>query len=527
MDVGHKALFRNTVLNLIGLVLPLAVGFITIPLVVRALGNVRFGILALVWVVFGYFGLFDLGLGRTTTKYISDALGRKEAEKLPSYLWTAVLIQTMIGFAAAMFCWLAAPLIVRRMLNIPEGFIVETILTIRIVGLSLPLMFVSSSFRGVLEAAQRFDLVNAVKVPANILFYVLPLAGAAFGYELPGIVVLLVASRAGALAVWAHLSFRVLPPLRTRPALEAGLVRPLFSFSGWVGLSSILFAVVTSIDRLIIGALITVEAVAFYSAPYEAITRVGVIPGSLGMVLFPAFSYLDAGRRAEEAEGLFARSTKLLLLTTGPVFILLMFFAGDFLRLWLGPDFAASSRLVVQLLAAGFLVNTVFAVPNNYLLGIGRADIAPKYQAVELVVYTALAWTGAKLWGIKGVALATALRLAAFTLVLWIASFRQGRIRFGFVWRNGLAAVLASLGLFGCGVAASAALGFGVWGAGALSVGYAAFAYARLLDGQERALVGGLLRRRQASAGDERRTDLSPQSAGPSRPQATGTEDRG
>jgi O-antigen/teichoic acid export membrane protein len=191
---------------------------------------------------------------------------------------------------------------------------------------------------------------------------------------------------------------------------------------------------------------------------------------------------------------LFARSTKLLLLTTGPVFILLMFFAGDFLRLWLGPDYAASSRLVVQLLAAGFLVNTVFAVPNNYLQGIGRADIAPKYQAVELVAYTALAWAGAKAWGIKGVAAATALRLVAFTLVLWLASFKAGRVRFGYVWRNGLGAVLAALGLFALGLSANAALGFGLWGAAALAAVFAAAAWFRLLDRNEKAFIGGLLR---------------------------------
>jgi len=495
MDVGNKTLFRNTVLNLFGLVVPLAVGFVTIPMVVRALGNERFGILALVWVVFGYFGLFDLGLGRTTTKYISDALGRNEPAKLPGYLWTAVLLQTAIGLLAALLSYLAAPLIVRRILNIPDGFIGETILTIRLVGLSLPIMFISSSFRGVLEAAQRFDLVNAVKVPVNVLFYVLPLAGVALGFELPGIVVLLVASRAAALAVWACLSLRVMPALRTRPALHGGLVRPLFSFSGWIGLSSVLYAVTTSMDRLIIGSLITVEAVAYYSAPYEAINRVGVIPGSLSMVLFPAFSYLDAGRKSEEAEGLFARSTKFLLLSTGPLFLLLMFFAGDFLRLWLGPDYAASSRLVVQVLAAGFLVNTVFAVPNNYLQGIGRVDIAPKYQVVELVAFIGLAWAGAKLWGIKGVAVASAVRLVAFTLVLWVASFKAGRVRFGYVWRKGLAAVLVALGLFAVGLAANAALGFGLWGAAALALAFAGAAYFLLLDAEERNFLLGMARK--------------------------------
>jgi O-antigen/teichoic acid export membrane protein len=506
MDLGHRALFRSTVLNLAGLVVPLAVGFVTIPLVVRALGNERFGILALVWVVFGYFGLFDLGLGRTTTKYIADALGRDESGRLAGTLWTTVVLQTAIGLLAALLSYLLAPLIVRRFLNIPTGYVTETVLTLRLVGLSLPVMFVSSSFRGVLEAAQRFDLVNAVKAPVNVLFYVLPLLGVALGFELPGIVVLLVASRIAGLVLWARLGFAVLPALRTRPAFHAGLVRPLFSFSGWIGLSSLLFAVTTSIDRLIIGAVVTVEAVAFYSAPYEAINRIGVIPGSLGMVLFPAFSYLDAGRKGAEAETLFARSTKLLLLTTGPVLILLAFFARDFLRLWLGADYAAAATLVVQVLAVGFLVNTVFAVPNNYLQGIGRADIAPKYQAVELVVYAALAWAGAKMWGIKGVALATALRLAAFTLVLWAASFRAGRVRFGFVWRNGLGAVLGALGLFAAGLAANAALGFGLWGAGALAAAFAAAAWARLLDDGERDLLRGLFRRGRGGApglGDE------------------------
>ncbi len=500
MDVPNKLIARNTVLNLVGLVVPLAVGFVTIPMVVRALGNERFGILALVWVVFGYFGLFDLGLGRTTTRYVADCLGRNEPDKLPGYLWTTIALQTAIGIAAACLSHLAAPLIVRRILNIPSGFEAETILTLRLVGWSLPVMFVASSFRGVLEAAQRFDLVNAVKVPVNILFYILPLAGVAMGFALPGIVVLLVLSRAAALLVWGGLALRVLPPLRTKPVPRRELVRPLFSFSGWLGLSGILYAVTTSLDRLIIGSLITVEAVTFYSAPYEAINRLGVVPGSLSMVLFPAFSLLDAGGREDRSETLFARSSKFLLLSTGPIFILLMAFAGDFLRLWLGPDFAVQSTFVVQVLAAAFLLNTISAVPNSYLIGIGRVDLAPKYQAVELVVFAGLIFAGAKLWGIKGVALATAVRLVAFTAFLVIASVKAGRIRPGFIWKNGLGKVVAALALFAVALAVNGVLGGGLWGAGACLLVLAAAAYSRLLDGEERAFIARSLHLRRAAA---------------------------
>ncbi len=499
MDVPDKLIARNTALNLVGLAVPLAVGFVTIPMVVRALGNERFGILALVWVVFGYFGLFDLGLGRTTTRYVADCLGRNDSTKLPGYVWTTVALQTAIGIAAALISHLAAPFIVGRILNIPAGFEVETILTVRLVGWSLPIMFVSSSFRGVLEAAQRFDLVNAIKVPVNVLFYVVPLLGVAMGFALPGIVVLLVISRAAALLAWGAMALRVLPALSTRPVLRRDLVRPLFSFSGWLGLSSILWAVTTSIDRLIIGALITVEAVTFYSAPYEAINRIGVVPGSLSMVLFPAFSFLDAGGRTESTETLFARSTRFLLLSTGPVFIVLMFFAGDLLRLWLGPEFAAQSAFVVQVLSAGFLVNTIVAVPNNYLIGIGRVDVAPKYQVFELVVFATLTWLGAKLWGIKGVAVAQALRLAAFSVFLMAVSFSAGRIRFSYVWKNGFAGVLAFLALFAGALGANAVLGFGLWGGLVLALAFAAFATLKLLTSEERALIMTFLHSRRAA----------------------------
>ncbi|HYA48617.1 MAG TPA: flippase [Burkholderiales bacterium] len=486
MEIRHGLIFRNTALNFFGLVVPLAAGFAAIPFVVRALGAQRFGILSLVWVVFGYFGLFDLGLGRTTTKYAAEALGRGEPEKLPGYLWTAVALQTAIGAAGTLLLVLLAPAITLRFLKIPPEFVPETVATLRLVGWSLPVMFVSSSFRGVLEAAQRFDLVNAVKVPVNVLFYVLPLVGQALGFGLPGIVVLLIVSRAAGLIAWGGLSLRVFPALRARPRLAPHLVRPLFSFSGWLALSSVLYAGSSSLDRLVIGAVLTVSAVTFYSAPYEAINRIGVVPGSLAMVLFPAFSSLDGGRLKERTEDLFARSVRLLLLTTGPVLILLIFFARDFLRLWLGADFARTSTLAVQILAAGFLVNSVIAVPNNYLMGIGRVDIAPKYQLVELVAYAGLAWAGAKLWGINGVALASALRLAAFSLVLFAASFTVGKIGWLTFWRTGARRAVAALGLFAAGLGVDLLAGFSLVGAAVLTAGFLAVAYFRLIEESER-----------------------------------------
>ena len=78
-----RLLAQNTVWNLLGQILPMVVAIATIPIIVRELGVERFGVLSLVWVVVGYFSLFDLGIGRALTKFVSDKLGTNKEMRFP------------------------------------------------------------------------------------------------------------------------------------------------------------------------------------------------------------------------------------------------------------------------------------------------------------------------------------------------------------------------------------------------------------------------------------------------------------
>ncbi len=486
VDLRGSSLFKNTLLNLVGLIIPYLVGFASIPFVIRWLGVDRFGVLSLVWVVFGYFGLFDLGLGRTTTKYIAEALGNKEHEKLPRYLWTTVYIQLMVGLAGMVLLIALAHFLSHSLLRIPAQFQAETQATLVLVAFSLPVMFIASSFRGVLEASQRFDLVNVVKIPVNIMFYILPLIGAMAGLDLRGIVVLLVASRVLGLVAWLLLSLKVHPELKAKPVFQRNLVRSLFSFSSWLALSGILYTVLSSVDKLLIGARISVKAVSYYSAPYEAILRLGVIPGSFAMVLFPAFSFLTAAGQHEKTEKLFCRSVRYLLISTGPVLLLVIFFAGPLLRLWLGQEFAVNSARVVQFLALGFLVNCVSTVAYNYLQGIGRVDLTTKYQVAELVVFSIMLWFFIKFWGINGAAVAAMVRFIAFTFFLFSAAFKTAHLSFANFLKGGILRTAAGLGLFASGLLACRVFHLGLVGPLVLVIAFLPAIYFLLLDAQER-----------------------------------------
>src|SRR5437879_4481293 len=75
-EIHGGSLARNTALNFVAGAIPPIVGVITIPYIIRGFGIERFGVLSLSWAILVYFSMFDLGLGRATTKFVAEALGQ-------------------------------------------------------------------------------------------------------------------------------------------------------------------------------------------------------------------------------------------------------------------------------------------------------------------------------------------------------------------------------------------------------------------------------------------------------------------
>jgi O-antigen/teichoic acid export membrane protein len=422
LRVGGGTLARNTILNLIGRIVPLLVAVTTMPYVIRHLGPDRFGLLSLAWMVVGYFTLFDLGIGPATTKFVAEFLGKGEVAKLPELIWTALASQTCFGLVAGVLLAVASPLLVDHLLKIPADLHSQAHWMFLILAVALPIDFASGSFRGVLAASQRFDLLNALGTPFSALNYLLPVLALAFGFGLPAIVLFLVLARIASLAVLFAFCVRLYPALRTGLCFNRQLIRPLLGFGGWVTVSGAVGPILIYFDRFLIGAVVSIAAVGFYTPPFMISTKLSILPSSLTETLFPAFS-TSAGRGDTEwIRNTLIRSFKFLLLSAGPAALILAFFARPILTFWLGAKFADEGTLVLQILAVGVLANSLALVPYYLLQGVGRPDLPAKFHLFEFPLHVALTWFLVIRFGLPGAAVAWTFRVSLDFLLLIVAA---------------------------------------------------------------------------------------------------------
>lgn len=411
---------RNTVLNVAGRLLPLAVGVLLMPAIVHGLGTARFGVLSLAWALVGYSALLDFGIGTAATKFISEAIGANQEDKVSSILLATVLIQGSFALLGGLAVAAAVPAIVHHLLRIPVTLSKEVITTFYLLVATFPLVLIAGAFQGLLASYQRFDLINLVSAPTGIATFAVPYVIVLLRGGLPEIIVGLLVVRAITLLVLIILSVRMIPRrdgFSAWPGWET--FKALSIFGAWLSGPRLVQPVVSPLDRVFVTRFVSLTALAYYSAPYDMLRRLGFVTNSLGTAIYPAFGVLSGSGDSIEARRLFERSFKVFLLFLGVVMGLIFVFAHDGLKIWLGEDFARYGALPLRILTVGLTINWLNEIPVNFLRAYGRADLPAKAELVVTPLDLALLYGLVRLWGIDGAALAVALGLAADSLVIF------------------------------------------------------------------------------------------------------------
>ena len=420
------SLQRHTAYNLVGQILPLVCSLLTIPVYLRLIGEARFGVLALIWLFFGYMGVLDLGIGQATARQLAHMTG-KAKEEHAKVLWTALAISLGLGLAGALITQPLGTWFFGRHYSIDAGLRTELLAALPWAAALVPATSLAGVLAGALQARNAFGELNLIGATVNVLSLLAPLAVAAtLDVRLPGLVAAVAAVRLLVLIpmLWrcaGHYFVGVPMALNKRYAIQ------LLHFGGWTTVSAIVGPVMVVADRFAIGAQLGAKSVSHYVIPFQMTERTTLLSSALNQALFPRFA-----RATTEAERHHLAMFGLRTVGTwvSPLMGAGLLLSAPFLAWWISPELATQSANVAQILFFAFWVNSLAIVPFTKLLASGRPDLVAKSHVVELLPYLALLYVSLNAWGLIGAAAAFTARVAVdFVLLSYLAGTLLSTLR--------------------------------------------------------------------------------------------------
>jgi len=403
-------LMSGVVWNALGRGLPLVIALLLTPWLLHLMGVERWGLFTLALAMVGVLGVLDLGVGPALTRSLSERMATNTPAEQADLVRAGLAALSMVAVLGAAGLWLALPWLVADGLNIPPTLQAEALAAMRVLTCAIPLVVLNAALWGVLAAYQRFAAANLVTVPVNLFYYLGPVLALLLWDSLVGVMLALVACRLANTLSYIWLVRRDLPGLWSAwPRLR--LAAPLLRLGGWITFASLIGQALLYADRFLIGALLTLTAVAHYATPLDLVVRMWILPVAVSQALLPAMASGFASLPVATA-ALLRRGGLLILIGVFPACAVLVAASHEVLRLWLGAGFADGGAPVLRILAIGILFSCLAYAPNALLEAIGRPDVTARFVLGQAVVFLPLSALFLVTGGVEGAAIAWALRVA-------------------------------------------------------------------------------------------------------------------
>jgi O-antigen/teichoic acid export membrane protein len=386
--------------NVAGNALPLMVAIFTIPNLISSLKAETFGLITLIWALIGYFGIFDLGIGRALTYEVRMALTSGRNDNIAPIIKSGVIVALLTGLGGALLIGLVVAPNAGEWFKISQDtYQIEKVF--QLIALSiLPTTFFSC-LRGTLEAFGNFYEVNFARMLIGSMMFIIPYLEVKLGSgNLMYIAGWLALMR---FVVLAMTVYWLREHLFDRRKAQFKHASRLLNFGIWVATSSIISPLMVYGDRFIVSGIMGAAEIVFYAVPQEGIQRLLLIPGAVTAALLPR---IIGSIGKNFIESLYSDSKKKVAVLMAAVCALCAVIGYPALSLWLSPAFASKAYLITLILLIGIWFNSLAQFPINLLIAKALPKIVAIAHAAELIFYVIILYVFTKMIGLEGAAIA-------------------------------------------------------------------------------------------------------------------------
>ncbi|MGN6592816.1 MAG: oligosaccharide flippase family protein [Terriglobales bacterium] len=373
----------NVGANVAGLVINLALTVFITPLLVHGLGEVAFGIWALVGHIAGNMNLLDFGMQVTVTRYLAHHHALDDKEGISQVVSSALLFSLLPAAAAlvagAVVAWLAPAIF-----HLPAAYVTSGRAAILLVAASVALLFPGGVINSAIPALSRYDLLNLRNIFWSVARVALLWWVLTHGYGLVAVALVCLIAQALMLLLGAGLSFHLLPWLRLgRRFCRRATLRSLVSFSFWAFLISIASRLIFTADNVVVAVTLGPVAVAFYGIGSSIAEQLRGGMATVTMLYAPLAAQMHALHGESALALLLRRGTRIAVLISLPGILAMAAVGNPFLNFWLGADYAARTTPILVLLCLSAGIYALALTCNQVLYGMNRHRISAHISLAE------------------------------------------------------------------------------------------------------------------------------------------------
>jgi O-antigen/teichoic acid export membrane protein len=411
--MSQKKVIANSIkYNSLGWVVAFVINFALLPFIVSHVGTEIYGAYILVMTFTGYLGTLDFGVATAVIKYVAEFIGKGDRDEVNRIISASFSFYLVVGIIVAAILFIFSFFF--QYLFEVEAANSSTFQQLCWVAAGASLfIWPSRLFEGVLQGLQRYGWRAINEAGCAILTGIS--AYFIFAVFDGGIVHFLVASYV--IIILRYLSAYIVGNLYLLkaklvfPYFKREVLRRIFSFSVFVFLASLTNIIIFHLADFIIGAFVSVSAVAIYAVSYRIQDGFRAVNSIIGAPLVPAGAVMEGRNEYQTQRALLYKGTRYSSLVFVPAVIIVIVFAEPFIRYWMGSGFE-ESVLPAQVLLALWLFNGTSEVGSGMLTAKGYVKTKFKIAAFNAAVNLTLSLILVRYMGILGVALGLAIGAA-------------------------------------------------------------------------------------------------------------------
>jgi O-antigen/teichoic acid export membrane protein len=395
----------------------IVVGILLAPFVLHRLGDEAFGLYVLVFSVTGYYGLLNFGIGVSLVRYVARFIARNEMEDLNRFVNTAFFTYCFLGVAVLGSAVVGA-IYVDSVFRITQDFHRTAQILFLMVGAAVAVGFPLGIFGGILSGLQRFSTLNLLGIGCTLTRAALVVLVLTHGLGLIGVCAVTVGIRAILPLIYSVIVFKALPLRISLSYFDKASFKLMLNYS----LPAFVVSVGTSFffqaDETITAMFVSAAAVTYFAIGAR-LTRYGTgFTDALADLFNPLASQYDATNNLDGLQKMLVQGTRACALTAFPFLVLLAVLGKPIITVWMGARYV-SSYPVLLILLVPFVLSRAEDATRRILYGMARHSFIAYVRSAEGIVNVILSVILAPRFGIIGVALGTAIPMAATGLFFY------------------------------------------------------------------------------------------------------------